>query len=154
MRGLIQVGVLAAAALLGVGCGSESSEPSPPTSTAAGADAGAAPAPVVERARCPEGLADCVSATGTIVYVERIDPDGDGDAHFVLISSESVTAPGITVVDVRRDLRPHPLPRPGDELSAAGPVFEGSYGQRQIQAEVVTFARRIDERGIARTGGG
>jgi hypothetical protein len=35
---------------------------------------------------------------------------------------------------VRKDLRPHPLPGVGDEISAAGPVFPGSYGQRQIQA--------------------
>lgn len=63
-----------------------------------------------------------------------MDPDGDGDAHFVLASREAVTAPGISVIDVRRDLRPHPLPGPGDSLSAAGLVQTGSYGQRQIEA--------------------
>ena len=94
----------------------------------------------VERARCPAGAGNCTSATGTIVYVERIDPDGDGDAHFVLLDSAGVTAPGITVVDVAAALRPRPLPRPGDELSAAGPVFRGSYGQRQIEADVVEAA--------------
>ncbi len=91
----------------------------------------------VERARCLDGIAGCVSATGTIVYVERVDPDGDGDVHFVLLDSAGVTAPGITVVDVAADLRPRPLPGPGDRLSAAGPVFRGSYGQRQIEADVV-----------------
>jgi hypothetical protein len=78
-----------------------------------------------------------VNATGTILYVERVDPDGDGDAHFVLLDSEGVTAPGITVVDVAAGLRPSPLPGPGDELSAAGPVLPGSFGQRQIEADVV-----------------
>lgn len=97
--------------------------------------------PRLEPARCPPGLADCVEASGTVIYVERVDPDGDGDAHFVLSSREGVTFPGVTVVDVRRDLRPDPLPGPGDRLSAAGPVFTGSYGQRQIQAEVVNVAR-------------
>ena len=53
-----------------------------------------------------------------------------------------VTAPGITVVDVRRDLRPRPLPGPGDRLSAAGPVYTGSYGQRQIEAVEVFVQRR------------
>jgi hypothetical protein len=53
-----------------------------------------------------------------------------------------VTGPGLTVVDVRRSLRPDPLPEPGDLLSAAGPVFRGSYGQRQIQADELHFARR------------
>ena len=64
----------------------------------------------VERARCPDGVAGCRSATGTIVAVERVDPDGDGDAHFVLLDRAGVTAPGITVVDVARELRPRPLP--------------------------------------------
>ena len=83
---------------------------------------------------CPPDLENCRSASGRIVYVERVDPDGDGDAHFVLASRQSITFPGISVIDVREDLRPHPLPGLGDEISAAGPVFRGSYGQRQIQA--------------------
>ena len=64
-------------------------------------------------AACPAEAANCKSATGTIIYVERVDPDGDGDAHFVLLDDGSVTAPGITVVDVAAGLRPHPLPGPG-----------------------------------------
>jgi hypothetical protein len=93
-------------------------------------------------ARCPPDAGNCRSADGRILYVERVDPDGDGDAHFVLASDESVTAPGLTVVDVRRELRPRPLPGPGDRISASGPVFRGSYGQRQIQANVIHVARR------------
>ena len=73
--------------------------------------------------------------------MERVDPDGDGDAHFVLASRESITGPGISVVDVRRDLRPSPLPGPGDRLSAAGRVQTGSYGQRQIEAVAVRVTR-------------
>lgn len=75
-----------------------------------------------------------------MIYVEAVDPDGDGDAHFVLSSVESITGPGISVIDVRRELRQHPLPRPGDLLSAAGPVYRGSYGQRQIQTDVIRVA--------------
>ena len=93
------------------------------------------------RARCPAGLAGCRTAAGRILYVERVDPDGDGDAHFVLASRDAITAPGISVIDVRRGLRPHPLPGPGDELSAAGPVQVGSHGQRQIEAVRVRVAR-------------
>jgi hypothetical protein len=73
--------------------------------------------------------------------VERVDPDGDGDAHFVLASRQSISAPGISVIDVRKGLRPKPLPGPGDTLSAAGPVFRGSYGQRQIEAVAVEVGR-------------
>ncbi len=83
---------------------------------------------------CPAGLDNCRSASGRVVYVEAVDPDGDGDAHFVLASRQDITAPGISVIDVRRDLRPRPLPGIGAELSAAGPVYPGSYGQRQIEA--------------------
>jgi hypothetical protein len=88
----------------------------------------------IEPASCPPELAGCRTASGRIVYVERVDPDGDGDAHFVLASRQSITFPGISVIDVPKDLRPHPLPGRGDELSAAGQVFRGSYGQRQIHA--------------------
>ena len=90
--------------------------------------------PAIEPVSCPADVSACRSASGEIVYVERVDPDGDGDAHFVLFSDQSITAPGISVIDVARDLRPHPLPGPGDLVSAAGPVYRGSYGQRQIQA--------------------
>jgi hypothetical protein len=91
--------------------------------------------------RCPTGLSNCAEASGRIIYVERVDPDGDGDAHFVLASADSITAPGLSVIDVKRSLRPHPLPGPGDRLSAAGPVYTGSYGQRQIQAIELHTAR-------------
>ena len=112
-----------------------------------GAEPGAGPAPATQAPRatapsstppppvhCPPELSNCREATGRILYVERVDPDGDGDAHFVLLSPEGITAPGLTVVDVKRSLRPSPLPGPGERLSAAGPVHRGSYGQRQIEA--------------------
>lgn len=69
-----------------------------------------------------------------MLAVEAVDPDGDGDAHLVLLSRQGITAPGISVIDVAPALRPDPLPRPGDTVAAAGPVFTGSFGQRQIQA--------------------
>ena len=97
--------------------------------------------PEIEPVRCPAAVSACRSAGGEIVYVERVDPDGDGDAHFVLFSDESITAPGISVIDVARDLRPHPLPGPGDLVSAAGPVYRGSYGQRQIEATKLRVVR-------------
>lgn len=98
------------------------------------------PPPTVERARCPEGVPECRSATGRILYVERVDPDGDGDAHFVILDSQGITLPGLTAIDVRKGLRPHPLPGPGDLVSAAGPVQTGSYGQSQIHALVLHVA--------------
>ena len=81
-------------------------------------------------------------ATGRVVFVEKVDPDGDGDAHFVLAGRPGVTAPGLSAIDVERRRRPRPLPGIGDRLSAAGPVYRGSYGQRQIEARVLHVARR------------
>jgi hypothetical protein len=100
------------------------------------------PAPLEEKpaadsvapSRCPAGLPSCRAAEGRIAYVERVDPDGDGDAHFVIVDSQSITLPGLTAIDVRKGLRPRPLPGPGDLISAAGPVQTGSYGQSQIHA--------------------
>jgi len=133
-------GALALAAALAGGCGDDAEEPvaartehPPPPAPA--------PAPKLRPARCPVDVAGCRVATGRIIYVERVDPDGDGDAHFVLASRASITAAGISAVDVRRGLRPKPLPDVGDRLSAAGPVQTGSYGQRQVHALRLRVAR-------------
>jgi hypothetical protein len=99
------------------------------------------PSSRLEPAICPPEARKCRAASGRVVYVERVDPDGDGDAHFVLASRDSITGPGVTVIDVKRSLRPSPLPGVGDRLSAAGPVYRGSYGQRQIEAVELHVAR-------------
>lgn len=88
----------------------------------------------VEPSRCPAGHPACRVAVGPIVYVERVDADGDGDAHFVIRDPQGITLPGLTAIDVRAGLRPQPLPGPGELISAAGPVQTGSYGQDQIHA--------------------
>ena len=59
-----------------------------------------------------------------------------------MLAGGHVTGPGLTVVDVERELRPRRLPRPGDQVSAAGPVYTGSYGQHQIQATEIHYRRR------------
>lgn len=92
------------------------------------------PAEKVTPSHCPAELASCRHTEGRIVYVERVDPDGDGDAHFVVVDPQSITLPELTAIDVRKGLRPHPLPEAGDLISAAGPVQTGSYGQSQIHA--------------------
>jgi hypothetical protein len=92
------------------------------------------PAKTVAPAHCPPNLPSCRTTEGRIVYVERIDPDGDGDAHFVVFDPQGITLPGLTAIDVRKGLRPQPLPGRGDLISAAGPVQTGSYGQSQVHA--------------------
>jgi hypothetical protein len=133
---------LVAVALLAVlgGCGTKGSETTtssqpPPETAAASPPSREKPiAASVTLSRCPAGLPSCRATAGRIVYVERVDPDGDGDAHFVVADRQGITLPGLTAIDVRKGLRPHPLPGPGDLVSAAGPVQTGSYGQSQIHA--------------------
>lgn len=96
--------------------------------------------PPLREARCAaDAPSGCAAATGRVIAIESVDPDGDGDLH-VVAAGGSVTAPGITVFDVRRDLRPQRDPRPGDRVTGAGPVYRGSFGQRQI--EVTEFRVR------------
>ena len=130
-------------ALMLASCGGHDPAPSPtqPKPTTTRETTPPEPEPELQRASCPTTVPACVEASGRIAYVERVDPDGDGDAHFVLLDAAGLTAPGITVVDVRRDLRPRPLPGPGGQLSAAGPLRRGSYDQLQIEAVAVGVAR-------------
>ena len=131
---------MAAALATALACGCGGTAEKPRTATAEGRKPPPPTLPL-RPVRCPAGVAGCGVATGRIIYVERVDPDGDGDAHFVLASRASITAPGISAIDVRRGLRPKPLPTLGDRVSAAGPVEVGSYGQRQIHAVLVRVAR-------------
>ena len=75
-----------------------------------------------------------------MLYVEAVDPDGDGDAHYLLLGG-AVTAPGLSIIDVAAALRPPRLPGLGDLVSAAGPVYPGTHGQHQIQATEVHHQR-------------
>jgi hypothetical protein len=126
--------VLAAATVALAGCGSD--EPPRTASVTPTATASPTPAPprAVRRAHCPADVAGCRTTRGRIVYVERVDPDGDGDLHVVVEDKRSITLPGLTAVDVAKELRPARDPGVGDHASAAGPVQTGSYGQAQIHA--------------------
>jgi len=137
VRPLLIAAVAAMAALSGCGGAEESTSVESRTTSTTAAEPASDPAPALRPPPCPADAANCERASGQVAYVERVDPDGDGDAHFVLVSDESLTGPGISVIDVRTDLRPDPLPGPGDVVAASGPVYEGSYGQRQIQAEAI-----------------
>jgi hypothetical protein len=143
--------LLAGLALIAVasGCGGGGEDettgaaPAPQTSQRPAArDSARTPTNAAAPSRCPAGLPSCRSTSGPIVYVERVDPDGDGDAHFVVADRRGITLPGLTAIDVRKGLRPHPLPGPGDVVSAAGPVQTGSYGQSQIHALELHVAAR------------
>ena len=147
MRRALLLSVLLLAACGGAP-GGEATPPAPPSPPAA--DAGPetppappeprpapAPEPALEPARCAPGAGEnCAAHTGRVIAIESVDADGDGDLH-VITAGGSITAPGITVLDVSKALRPTTDPRPGDRVTGAGPVYRGSFRQRQI--EVTTF---------------
>jgi hypothetical protein len=138
MRLLIVVLVLAAVAAAALPIDDRRAAPAEPRATATPT---AMPEPRdVARSRCPRDVAGCRAVRGTVLYVERVDPDGDGDLH-VVVDAGSVTLPGMTAIDVRPGLRPRRDPRAGDRVSAAGPVQTGSYGQSQIHALVFKAVR-------------
>ena len=129
--------VLATLVLAGCGASKHAEPPraAPPERRAA------PPAAHVRHAHCPKDAANCAAATGRVIAVEAHDPDGDGDLHLVVLGG-SVTFPGITVFDIEKAVRPRRVPRLGDLVSAAGPVYPGSYGQHQIQATELHVAHR------------
>src|SRR5829696_1873885 len=108
MRRLLLLVTLALAGCDG-GDPPRSAAPAPTAQAAPAAEPEATPRPRVARARCPAALGGCREATGRVLYVEAVDPDGDGDAHFVLAGGR-ITAPGISAIAVRRELRPRRLP--------------------------------------------
>jgi len=131
----LAVAALALAAAPGCGGGGAmDSETSAPLIERSGPESREGAGEEVAPSRCPQGLPSCRATEGRIVFVERVDPDGDGDAHFVVADPQGITGPGVTAIDVRKGLRPDPLPGPGDLISAAGPVQTGSFGQSQIHA--------------------
>jgi hypothetical protein len=118
------------------------------TATATATVTPRAEAPGRDRARplrrpsCRDDIPECASTSGRIVFVERVDADGDGDLHVIVGDRRSVSLPGLTAVDVSKDLRPRRDPRIGDSASAMGPVQPGRFGQKQIHALVFRVRRR------------
>ena len=141
----VALGILIAV-LAAPGCGG-SDEP-PTSQTASAPDRSPADVRGGEReraslrpARCTGSARNCRAAIGRVVFVESVDPDGDGDLHVVLLDARSLSGPGVTVLDVSRALRPATDPSIGDLATGAGPVYRGSYGQRQIQVTEFRVAR-------------
>jgi len=130
------------------GCGGSDAPPRAETPTRAPArtatprpEATPRPARRLRAPRCRAEVPDCARVSGRIVYVERVDPDGDGDLHVVVTDRHGVTLAGLTSIDVSKDLRPRRDPEVGERAAAMGPVQTGSYGQSQIHALVFRTRR-------------
>ena len=81
-----------------------------PPATQPRPEAPSAKPPEAPQLACPPEIAGCRSVSGRVVFVESVDPDGDGDLH-VVIAGGGVTLPGLTAIDIRRGLRPARDPR-------------------------------------------
>ena len=129
--------MIAGLAAVLAGCGGGSPEPrasATPTPTPKATATPRPERPPLRAPRCRDEIPDCARTSGRIVFVERVDPDGDGDLHVVVADRRGVTLRGLTAVDVSTELRPRRDPRVGERAAARGPVQLGSYGQSQIHA--------------------
>ncbi len=81
-------------------------------------------------------LLACAHVKGRVVYVERRDADGDGDAHLV-----TVAGPRLVVLKLRAGGARPALPRVGETVDAAGTVTKDR-GLTEIDVGV------IDGRGV------
>jgi hypothetical protein len=137
--------VLVVCAVVVAGCGGGGDAPPRAATPAPTPEATKTPRPPrgrpLTRPPCRDGIAGCRSTSGRIVYVERVDPDGDGDLHVVVSDRRGVTLRGLTAIDVSKELRPRRDPRVGERAAAMGPVQTGSYGQSQIHALVFRTRR-------------
>ncbi len=69
----------------------------------------------------------CVAASGRIVWIPRGDRRDRRQAlHFVLLSRDSVAAPGVTLVKIPPGMRPRDTPGPGRWVSVVGVPHVGS----------------------------
>jgi hypothetical protein len=139
--GLAALGAALLAVVVGGCAGASGGSSTSPAPRVIGVSGAGNPGESVAPSHCPSGLRRCRSAEGRIVFVEAHDPDGDGDAHFVVLDSQGITLPGLTAIKVPRRLRPSPLPGLGDLISAAGQVQTGSHGEDEIHALAVRVAR-------------
>jgi hypothetical protein len=131
---LMALAVLAGCGGDGAGLPSLSSDASPAPSPVTG-DPSPAPRHPFRIARCPARATNCAASMGRVIYIESVDPDGDGDLHVVaaVTKGKIVTGAGLTVFDVSKDIRPKKDPELGATVTGAGPVYRGSHGQQQIQ---------------------
>jgi hypothetical protein len=81
-----------------------------------------------------DGDPPCVHVTGRVVWIQRHDPDGDGDRHFVVMSRLHAR-----IVKIGREMR-IPLPHLGSRIDAVGYLSEGASGREEVDA--ITFSWR------------
>jgi hypothetical protein len=75
----------------------------------------------------------CHEVTGRVVVSENVDSDKDGDLHLVLLSKQSISGPGVSIIKVPREMRPAHVPGFGTWITAVGFTFQGQRGKQELQ---------------------
>jgi hypothetical protein len=126
---LVLVALVAIAATVVLGRGGYQTYPRSELLTAAGRRA--APAwtrpcwPSVRKIANPT----CAHVTGRVVWIQRHDPDGDGDRHFVVVARLHPR-----IVKIAATLAVPHLPRYGTQIDAVGYLYLGASGKMEISA--------------------
>jgi hypothetical protein len=76
--------------------------------------------------------ARCSRVVGRVIWLQRHDPDGDGDRHWLVLSRFHVR-----IVKLKKEVAVTKLPGVGDQLEATGVTGEGASGHTEINAQVL-----------------
>jgi hypothetical protein len=71
----------------------------------------------------------CVHVKGRVLWIQKRDPDGDGDRHVIVVSRLHPR-----IVNLRRELGVGSLPRIGARVDAVGWLAVGASGHEEIEA--------------------
>jgi hypothetical protein len=126
---LLVVALLAVVAVVAVGPGSYETYPRSQLLTAAGqreAPAWTRPCWALARKR-PEPT--CAHVSGRVVWIQREDPDGDGDRHLVIVGRLRPR-----IVKISSTLPVSQLPGYGTRIDAVGYLYRGSSGHLEVIA--------------------
>jgi hypothetical protein len=77
--------------------------------------------------------ATCARVKGRVVWIQRHDPDGDGDRHLIVMVHFHPR-----IVKVARDLPMSRLPRLGTRIEAVGYLLVGGSGRPEIDSRSFT----------------
>jgi hypothetical protein len=80
----------------------------------------------------------CAHIEGRIVWVQKHDPDGDGDRHFLVVVLRRVR-----IVKITKELGVTHLPSIGMRVDATGYLMLGGSGHTELDALEFTFRGRL-----------
>jgi hypothetical protein len=83
----------------------------------------------------PRDRTTCARIAGRVVWIQKHDPDGDGDRHLIVVSRLRPR-----IVKVPTDLPLRHLPRLGSRVQATGWIVVGASGHAEVDPLVLHAA--------------